>query len=79
MSIFEKIRDFVDNTDIEIHILKNRVYVANYTEISDFNSNKIQIKHKDGIMDIIGKDLVIAKLVNYELLVSGEIKNIELR
>lgn len=79
MKIFEKIGDFVENKDIEITLFNNKVYVINYIDIEDFNTNRIVLKHTKGTININGKNLVIVRLINKELLICGEIVSIELR
>jgi sporulation protein YqfC len=63
---------------MSIHIYENHVNITNYVEISNFSSNKLTIKYDKGIITITGRDLVVSKLLNNELLINGEIKQIEL-
>lgn len=79
MKIFERIENFIDNKDLEIHFIKNKLYITNYSEIFDFNNTRIVLKQKDSTININGKNLVITKLINEELMICGEISNIELR
>lgn len=70
---FNRLREFIDSNNIEVHIYKNRVYIVNYISILSFNSNKIIIKYKDGIITINGEDLIISKLEKYEIMICGTI------
>ncbi len=79
MKVFERIGDFVDNQEIELHYIENKIYIVNYVEISDFNNKNIILKHKNGTLKINGNNLVITKLLNNELLICGEIINIDFR
>jgi sporulation protein YqfC len=79
MNIFERLDNFIDNKNIELHFINNKVYVFNHDEITDFSSVKITLKHKEGLVNINGKNLVITRLISKELLISGDVINIELR
>ena len=77
--ILNKLREYVDPTDLEIHIYKNGIYVVNYTLISNFSDNKIEIKGKDDKVFIVGKNLVISRLQKEELYICGNIYEVILR
>lgn len=79
MSNFDKLRNYVLETDFKITILKNKIDVLNYISIEHFDSNKIMIKYSEGILVINGTSLVVSKLLTDEVLITGVIKGIELR
>lgn len=79
MNPFNKLTNYIYGSEPEIHIYKNCLNVVNYIDIPDFNNNKITVRHKDGDIVITGSQLVVSKLLNDEILISGQIKNIELR
>ena len=76
--ILNKLREYVDPTDLEIHIYKNGIYVVNYTLISGFNDKKIDIDKNNKKISIIGNKLVISKLKKDELFISGDIFEVKL-
>ena len=76
--ILNKLREYVDPTDLEIHIYKNGIYVVNYTLISGFNDKKIEIDKNNKKIFIIGNKLVISKLKKDELYISGDIYEVKL-
>ena len=76
--ILNKLREYVDPTDLEIHIYKNGIYVVNYTLISGFNDKKIDIDKNNKKISIIGNKLVISKLKKEELFISGDIYEVKL-
>jgi sporulation protein YqfC len=78
MKLIDTLTDYIYEKDMSIHIYENRVNIVNYNEISNFDSSKIVITYKKGTITIIGKKLVVSKLLSNELLISGEIKQIEL-
>ena len=76
---FNKLRSYIKEDEFEIRILKNKVDVLNYESIGHFDSNKVIIRHQNGSLVIKGEHLVVSKLLNDEVLVTGIIKIIELR
>jgi sporulation protein YqfC len=78
VKIIDKLTDYIYDKDVSIHIYHNSLNIVNYNEISNFNSNKVTITHKDGKVTVSGKNLVVSKLLGNEILISGEIKQIEL-
>ncbi|MDD2377268.1 MAG: YabP/YqfC family sporulation protein [Bacilli bacterium] len=79
MKLIEGFRNYLLEEDFRINILNNKVNVVNYTDISNFNSNEVTIKHRNGSVIITGTDLTITRLLIDEVLILGNIKNIELR
>ena len=77
MSILNLNRYLMDTT-YKIIIKDNTINIINYEEIKDFSSNKIVVKTKKNITTIIGKDLVVSKMQDNEVLITGLIKTIEL-
>ena len=76
--ILNSLREYIDSTDLEIHIYKNGIYVVNYTLISGFNDKKIDIDKNNKKISIIGNKLVISKLKKEELFISGDIYEVKL-
>ena len=52
---------------------------VNLYSIGHFDSNKVIIRYDKGTLVITGENLVVSKLMHDEVLVLGNIKNIELR
>ena len=79
MKIINNFRSFLLEDNFEIHIYKNKINIINYTSIGHFDSNKIIIYSDSGFVTIKGEDLVVAKLLTDEVLITGVISSIELR
>ena len=73
------IRNYIEDNEFKITILKNKVSIINYLLIKEIESDLIIIKYEDGLVYIKGEKLVITKLMNDEVLITGVINNIELR
>ena len=77
--VINKLKEYIDPTDLEIHIYKNGIYVVNYTLISHFNDKRIDIDKNNKKISIIGKELIISKLKKDELYISGDIYEVKLK
>ena len=79
MNIIPGIRSYINENDLKITIINNKINIVNYIDIGHFDSNKIIVKCDDKDIVINGKELVVSKLVNDEILITGEFNNIEFR
>ena len=79
MKLINNIRSFLLEDDFEVRIYKNKVNIVNYDSIGHFDSNKIIVYYNSGTIAIKGENLVVSKLLNDEVLITGVIQNIELR
>ena len=79
MNIIPGIRSYINENDLKVTIINNKINIVNYIDIGHFDSNKIIVKCDDKDIVINGKELVVSKLVNDEILITGEFNNIEFR
>ena len=79
MKIINNFRSFLLEDNFEIHIYKNKIDILNYTSMGHFDSNKIIVRNDNGSTVINGNKLVVSKLMSDEILITGEVKSIELR
>ena len=73
------IRSYVLEEEFKVILKRNKINIINYIEVLDFNDFEVKIKYIDGILLVKGNDLKIKKILNDELLIEGNIKDIELR
>lgn len=78
MNLMDRLSNYIYDKEMSIHIYSNRINIVNYNEISHFSTTKIIVTYNDGTIIIIGKNLVVSKLLDNEILISGEMKHIEL-
>ncbi len=78
MKLFNKLDRYLTDNEYKIIIKKNFINIRNYIEIKDFNSNKIIIKNSNGNTIIEGTNLVVSKMQDNEVLITGQINNIKL-
>lgn len=79
MNIIKSIRSYISEDDISMTILNNKINITNYIDIGHFDSNKVIVKTNYGNIIIKGNNLVVSKLLNDEILITGEFNNIEFR
>lgn len=79
MNIIKNMRDFILEEEFELKILEERINIVNYTSIGHFDNSKVIIYYDKGEVIIKGENLTVNKLMNNEILITGKVKNIELR
>ncbi len=79
MKLFDEVRSFILESEFSIHIYQNKVSVVNYQSIGHFDSKKVSIYYNQGEIIIHGEQLVVSKLMQEEILISGTIKTVEFR
>ena len=79
MKIINGIRSYILEDELKITIINNKINIINYTDIGHFDSNKIVVKVESGEIIVKGNDLVVSKLMNSEILITGNFSNIEFR
>lgn len=79
VSIINSIRSYIVEDEFKIIFLNNRVNIVNYLSIGSIDSNKVIIKYNNGICSVKGNNLVLSKLMNNEILISGDIYSIDFR
>ena len=75
--MINKIKHYIKDTEFRLTLFKDRVYVINYKKILSLESTNISFRVDNGLVVIKGNKLVLKKLLNREILVSGNISSIE--
>lgn len=73
------IREYIFDHRFSLTLKNNTLDIVNYLEIISFSDDAITLKYEGGNIKISGKDLIISKLLDDELLIKGEVKSIEFR
>ena len=79
MNISSGIRSYILDEELKITILDNKINIVNYKDIGSFDSNKIVVKTTNKDIIVKGNDLVVSKLMEREMLITGEFKILEFR
>lgn len=77
--MLKSINKFIKNNEFSINILENLININNFLDIIILESDKIVLKIPSGFLRITGNDLIIKKLLDSELLITGTIKSLEFR
>lgn len=78
MDIFNKLDRYLIDKEYKIIIKNNYLNIINYKEIKDFSSTKIIISSNNSLTTITGENLVVSKMQDNEILITGQIKTVEL-
>ena len=70
------IDDYINDKKYSMIYKNNKLNIINYSEIIDFSSKLISIRYEDKVYHIEGNDLVISKMMENEILITGDISNI---
>ena len=76
--MFRNIREYINETELKITLLKNRVNVLNYDRIRDITDKEISLTKGNRKIKIIGNNLKLNKLLDQEVLIIGNILRVEL-
>lgn len=78
MGLVSKFRTYLLEDEFSVNILNGRVNIKNYNTIGQIDSNKMVVFYEGGTVTINGRNLTLLKMLDDELLISGNISNIEL-
>lgn len=78
MRLINKLERYLENKNYEIIFKENKINIINFKEIIDFSINKISVKCDNKIINIEGRNLIISKMLDDELLITGDINNIRI-
>ena len=73
MKILKHLDNYLYDREYKIIIKENYVNIINYDEIIDFSSNNILVSSKSKRINIEGTNLAISKMIDDEVLVTGNI------
>lgn len=73
------LRNYILESDFKMTYLQDKLDIVNYLCIDHFDTDKIMIRYSSGVVIIKGENLSISKLLTDEILISGLIKNIEIK
>ncbi len=77
--LFRLIDDYATEKTFKISYKINNLDVVNYTKIIDFSSTLISFSYKNTLYYVEGENLVISKMMEDEILITGNIKKISFK
>ncbi len=75
--MFSNIRNYISDNKFRMNIYDNQLNVVNYLDVMSLEDNRISVKYSNGTIIIKGNNLSINKLLEQEMLITGDIKSIE--
>lgn len=76
MKLIKTLDNYINDKKYKMIYTANKIDIINYTEILDFTSKLISIKYKEKIFYIEGEELVISKMMENEVLITGKINKV---
>lgn len=73
MKLVRMIDEYITDKNFSIIYKNNRLNIINYSEIIDFSSTLISVRYENTTYHIEGKELVISKMMDNEILITGNI------
>lgn len=73
--------DLINNfreQQFKIIIYEDKINIMNYNEISSIMEDEIYLSFQNGLLKITGKNLSISKMIDKEILILGQIKEVKL-
>ena len=78
MKLIDKLNGYLFEKDYKITIKDNYLNITNYDEIVDFSLTKIILRCQTKKIVLEGKNLIIVKMLDDEVLVKGTITNLNI-
>lgn len=79
MKLVRKVRDYLLDDEFKMILLNNKINISNYEKIEYLDDNKVIVKYEKGKISIKGENITVSKLLNNEILITGSIKEIEMK
>lgn len=70
---------YINDTDFQIVYINSELNVINYDKINYMEDEKISLSYKSGTIVVIGENLRVKKLLDNEIVIVGDIKNLDFR
>lgn len=70
---------YINDTDFQIVYINGEVNIVNYDRINYMENEKISLSYKSGTVVVIGNNLRVKKLLDNEVIIVGDIQNLDFR
>lgn len=74
--MFSSLKNFVNDKKFSIHIFDDCININNYQKIITLEEERISISSTFKIVSVKGKNLSITKLLDNEILITGDFKEV---
>ena len=76
MKIPKILDNYLNDRKYSMIYKEGKLHIINYTEIVSFSSTLISIRYKDNVYHIEGSELVISRMMDNEILITGNIASV---
>ncbi len=77
--MLNKVMNYIKDDCFNITLTNDMINVNNYLDINYMEDDKISLRYKKGTLLINGKNLVVKKLLDNEILIVGDILEIDFK
>lgn len=70
---------YINDTDFQIIYINKELNIVNYDRVNYMENEKISLSYREGTIVVAGENLRVKKLLNNEMVIVGDIKNIDFR
>lgn len=75
--MLKEINNYINEKEFRINIYKNKINIINYTKIISLEDTFISVLTNNKKIIVKGKNLILLKILENELLIKGELKSLE--
>lgn len=75
--MFERVDNFLNDREFRFTIYENKIYIINFKRIISLEENNVTLQSNRKKLHITGKNLIVRKLLEEEILITGTISKIE--
>ena len=75
--MFNSISNYINDKEFRFTVYENKIHIINFKRIITLEDNYISLLSQNKKINIKGINLILNKLLDNELLIKGEISNIE--
>lgn len=73
------IMHYINDTDFQIIYINKELNIVNYDRVNYMENEKISLSYREGTIVVAGENLRVKKLLDNEMVIVGDIKNIDFR
>ena len=77
MRLFSYLDRYLIDKEYKITISSDKVHIINYLEVEDFSDTRVVVRYEGGVSILLGKNLVVSKMQDEELLITGKLNSIQ--
>lgn len=70
---------YINDTDFQIIYINKELNIVNYDRVNYMENEKISLSYREGTIVVAGENLRVKKLLDNEMVIVGDIKNIDFR